>query len=611
MDSSAIVGTTLDYVIIVLYFVVIFGFGAMFARFTRSTKDFFFGGQRFSWWLISFSCIATTVGSYSFIKYSAAGFRYGMASSMSYLNDWIEMGFFLLIWFPIIYFARVSSIPEYFQRRFDGKTRTMATIIIMTYMIGYIGINLYTMGVALGALLGTPVFLSAVAVAVVCAVYVTAGGQTSVIMTDLLQGVLLLIAGFALLFLGLHSLGGLDAVWNLLPEGWRLPLADFNAPPKFSFVGVFWQDGIANNIAFYFMNQGLILRFLSLKSTREAPKALIFILLVLMPLAAIAVGNAGWLGRAMVGAGLLPADTDPNRIFVVVAEILCTPGVFGLIMAALIAALMSTIDTLINAVSVVAVNDIYRPYIAKGRSDRHYLGAARVFSLAAGAIGIVLVPLFASFKSIYVAHGAFIATVTPPMVVAILLGVFWKRFTTPAAFWTLLGGAIAVGLSVAFPQLIAPLAHGVDPSGGYKYMRALYGIVAAGIIGIVVTAFTKPKAIEELQGLVAGTIAEARRRYKGAEPRESTGRKALGILERIEGARLLKLSKPEMERIGAAPGDLLYVADARRWLGGLRSIHATAAEPHLGDRNTIQVTQDLIDEGELLVHRPHRVELIM
>ena len=127
---------------------------------------------------------------------------------MSYLNDWIVMSVLLFGWFPIIYFSRCASVPEYFEKRFGKWTRVMATIIIMLYMIGYIGINLYTMGVALNAMLGTDIFASVVVVAVICAVYVTVGGQTSVIMTDLAQGVILLIAGSLLFVIGLGALGG-------------------------------------------------------------------------------------------------------------------------------------------------------------------------------------------------------------------------------------------------------------------------------------------------------------------------------------------------------------------------------------------------------------------
>jgi SSS family solute:Na+ symporter len=611
MDTTAVVGTRLDYFVILLYFVLIFSFGFIFARFTRSTKDFFFGGQRFSWWLITFSCVASVVGSYSFVKYSAAGFRYGMSSSMTYLNDWIVMGFLLLGWLPILYFGRIGSVPDYFKKRFDGRTAVMATIIVLLYMVGYIGINLYTMGIALNAMLGTNIFLSAVVVAVVCAVYVTIGGQTSVIMTDLAQGIILLIGGFLLFFLGLHVLGGWEAFWSGLPILHRLPFAKFNEPHEFHFVGIFWQDGIANTFALYMMNQGFILRFLSLKSVKEIKKTFLSLVLVLMPLAAFAVSNAGWLGRAMVSQGVLPPDVDANQIFVRVANTVCQPGLFGFVMAALTAALMSTIDTLINAVSAVAVNDVYKPYVAPNASDKHHLRVARIVSFSAALLGIALVPVFASFKSIYVAHGSFTASITPPMVVTIVLGVYWKKFTSSAAFWTLFGGTVMVVLSIAWPVLITPFSHGVDPSGGFKYMRALFGLAASGIIAVLVSYLTKTKSAKAIEGLVVGTLDKAKEKYKGAPANEVEGKKVAVLLSVSEEIEELSVSKKIAQLMAAKKGDIVYVSDARRWLGGLRSVHARISAIHEEDTLEVWITPALAKQGNLVVDRKHRIEKII
>lgn len=613
MGETTVIGTRLDYWVIIGYFVLIFGFGFAFARFTRSTKDFFFGGQRFSWWLITFSCVASVVGSYSFIKYSAAGFRYGTSSTMAYMNDWIVMSFLLLGWLPIIYFNRVMSVPEYFRRRFDDRTGVMATVIIIIYMVGYIGINLYTMGVALNAMLGTDVIWSAVVVAVICALYVTAGGQTSVIMTDLAQGVILLIAGFLLFGLGLGVLGGWENFWNGLPALHRLPFAKFNEPHQFNFVGIFWQDGIANTFALYMMNQGFILRFLSLKSVKETKKSFLALILVLMPLAAIAVSNAGWLGRSMVTSGLLPADTDPNQIFVVVAGRICAPGLFGFVMAALTAALMSTVDTLINAVSAVGVNDIYRPYIRADATDRHYLGVARVISLSAALLGILLVPVFASFNSIYVAHGSFTAAVTPAMVVTILLGIYWRRYTPAAAFWTMLGGSILVAVSIAWPVIVKPFAHGVDAAGGFNYTRALFGLAGSGLIAIVVTLRTRGRRNGELDGLVVGTLRRAKELFKGGTINEREGevvRVTLLIEEKVDDDGV-RVSEDVAARLQADEGDIVYLTDARRWLGGLRSVHARITGIHPGDGGSVRIGPGLLEKGSLLPQRTHRIEKII
>jgi SSS family solute:Na+ symporter len=611
MDTAAVVGTRLDYFVILLYFILIFSFGFIFARFTRTTKDFFFGGQRFSWWLITFSCVASVVGSYSFVKYSAAGFRYGMSSSMTYLNDWIVMGFLLLGWLPILYFGRIGSVPDYFKKRFDNRTAVMATIIVLLYMVGYIGINLYTMGIALNAMLGTDIFLSAIVVAFVCAVYVTIGGQTSVIMTDLAQGIILLIGGFLLFFLGLHVLGGWEAFWSGLPVLHRLPFAKFNEPHEFHFVGIFWQDGIANTFALYMMNQGFILRFLSLKSVKEIKKTFLSLVLVLMPLAAFAVSNAGWLGRAMVSQGVLPTGVDANQIFVRVANTVCQPGVFGFVMAALTAALMSTIDTLINAVSAIAVNDVYKSYVAPNASDKHHLRVARIVSLSAALLGIALVPVFASFKSIYVAHGSFTASITPPMVVTIVLGAYWKKFTPSAAFWTLFGGTVMVVLSIAWPMLIAPFSHGVNPSGGFKYMRALYGLATSGVIAVVVSIFTRSKSGRAIEGLVVGTLDKAKEKYKGAPANEVEGRKVVITLRTEKEIHELGISTRVAELLSARLGDIVYVSDARRWLGGLRSVHAQVSAIQEGDSSEIGITPELIKRGNLILNRKHRIEKII
>ena len=125
------IGEPVDFVVMGLYLLIIVVVGLTFGRHQRTTKDFFFGGQRFSWWLIAFSLVATLVGSYSFVKYGEAAFSYGTASTQSYLNDWALMPLLLFGWLPILYFSRVTSIPEYFGRRFGNGVRLAATVSVL------------------------------------------------------------------------------------------------------------------------------------------------------------------------------------------------------------------------------------------------------------------------------------------------------------------------------------------------------------------------------------------------------------------------------------------------------------------------------------------------
>ena len=595
--GDGIRGAPVDYAIMITYFIVILAVGTWFARQQKTTKDFFFGGQRFSWWLIAFSLIATTVGSYSFVKYSNKGFGYGLSSSQTYLNDWIWFPLLVFGWLPILYFSRVTSVPEYLGRRFDRKVRFWATLFVLIYLVGYVGVNLFTMGKVLNALVGWQIPVAAFVVALISCTYVTAGGQTSVIMTDLLQGIMLLLVGVIILGLGINHLGGFEAFWTNLPRDSRLAFPNFNQDPGFPSIGIFWQDGIANSGMFLLINQGIIMRFLATKSLAESRKAALAMTLILMTVGACIVGGGGWVARALVHAGHLPADIAPAEAFYVATDFLSKPGVFGLILAALTAALMSTVDTLITAVSAIVVNDVYKPYIRPQATDRELLRVARVSAVSVTALGVGLVPLFMMFDSIYEAHGAFTAAVTPPLLVTLLLSVFWRRFTRTAALWTLIGGLGAVGLSLFVPEVITPFAHGVpmqDVDDGflsgmkqYKFMRACYGISVSAVIGVVVSLLTTPEPFEKQRGLVWGTIGDALHHFKGSPGTEAEKRTASALpIAASEAATSgddaelpsVRISRTLADTLGAEAGDLLYVTDARWWLGGLRSTHSVVGQ---------------------------------
>ena len=331
-------GQPIDYAIMVAYFAAMLGIGTWFGRGQQSTKDFFFGGQRFSWWLISFSLVATTIGSYSFVKYSKVAYTYGIASSQTYLNDWFWVPLMLFGWLPILYFTRLVSIPEYFEKRFGRRERRIATWLLLVYLIGYVGINLFTMGQALNILLGWPVLACAAGVAAISAVYVTSGGQTSVIMTDLFQGMMLLATGAILLWLGIDYMGDFETFWSHLPRGHRTAFTNFNTDPSYHSVGLFWQDGMANTAMFLFLNQGMAMRLLSARSVKDSRRAVIVTSVILMPIAAMVVASGGWVAKALVHGGVLPPDIQAKEAFFIAADFLSRPGVFGLIMAALTAA---------------------------------------------------------------------------------------------------------------------------------------------------------------------------------------------------------------------------------------------------------------------------------
>ena len=691
METFHNIGTSTDWIVMVIYFLAIMSFGTYFGRYTKDTSDFFFGGRRFSWWLITMSIVATGVGSHSFVKYSAKGFEHGFSSSMTYLNDWFFVPFFMFGWLPIIVYSKVRSIPEYFEKRFNPSARFLATILLLFYMIGYIGIGFLTLGKAVipmlpesfqifGSIVDITLMRAIIVIAIITGIYITFGGQTAVIFTDLLQGFILLFAGFLLFILGITYVGGGQEFWDLLPLTWKLPLADFNEPSSFNFVGIFWQDAVAGSVGFLFMNQGLLMRFMACKSVNEGRKAATINILFVLPLSAIVVGNAGWLGKAMsvMDPGIVSPNTSPDEIFVVVASIVTSPGIFGFIMAALTAALMSTVDTLINATAAIFVNDVYRPimkYLKKKydnnkQKDKQELFAARITSIAITAAGVLSVLAFIQFPTVYEAHGYFHSTLTPPLVVAIFMGVFWKRFTPAGVITTFLGGVVLMILGARFPEVfISPFDHGIEmnPDRPYSYIRAFYNLIVCVGVGVFVTVTTviqkniastiksnkNSKSIMWLlsvftgvvyllailgfsslqfifpvfiivlvpiivtyysdydeesstKGLTVYSINEAKLAFKGSKVNEKLGETVeVNFFVSDHEQDEVMFSKNDLLKLGAEVGDLVYLSDKRKWLGGLKSIHSKIGKPHNEDGKVYlsedQIDHGLFDKGKMLI----------
>lgn len=691
------IGTTTDWVVMIVYFIAIMLFGTYFGKYNRSTKDFFFGGRRFTWWLIAFSIVATGVGSHSFIKYSAKGFEAGFSSSMTYMNDWFFVPFFLFGWLPIIIYTKIRSIPEYFEKRFSPSARFLATILLLFYMIGYISIGFLTLGKAMLPMLPTDFTLFGIhfevtlmgvvmLIAVITGIYITFGGQTAVIFTDLAQGFILLFAGFLIFFFGISYIGGFDTFWNLLPTEWKLPLAHFNKPSSFNFVGIFWQDGVAGSIGFLFMNMGLIMRFMATKSVDEGRKAATFNILFMLPLSAIVVSNAGWVGKAISVEfpDIIPPNTDPDQIFVVVANVIAHPGVFGFIMAALTAALMSTVDTLINATAAIYINDVHRPIkkVLKHLkeddkiTDRKELFSARIASVVITLLGVVGVLAFRDFPTVYEAHGFFHSTLTPPLVIAIFMGLFWRKFTPAAVIVTFIGGVALMILGANYPGiLIKPFAHGtpMDERHPFSYIRALYNLfvcfgvgfivalttnyqqrivtwiksrnsdkmiiyslliisiilfigvvfssslivihsesyfeislfligalVMSAMVSVIVTYFVKYDPEMNTLGLTVFSIKKAKEMFKGSKINDREGQKVIVDWKlKDTDEDIIYFSKNDMRRMEADPGDLVYISDVRKWLGGLKSVHSVFGEPHEED-GIVYITRENFEQGQFV-----------
>ena len=354
------------------------------------------------------------------------------------------------------------------------------------------------------------------------------------------------------------------------------------------------------------------MRFMAARSVNEGRKAAAFNVLVILPISAIVVSNAGWIGKAISNSvpGALPIDLAPNDVFVSVANLITSPGVFGFIIAALCAALMSTSDTLVNASSSVIINDIYRPLTKNKSSDEEQLRLARLASVVVKVIAVCLVPFFNSFESIYEAHGWFHSTFTPPLVVGVFLGIFWKRFTSTAVIATFILGAFLMILGQMYPSLISPFSHGIElrPGRGYSYIGALYNLFVCAGVGVIVTFFTKPNADKQLTGLTVFDVHKLKKIFKGSSINEAVG-KPVVVNFKVEdlGKDMVSFSKHDMKTISANKGDLVYIQDSRWWLGGLKSIHATFDDPH-DENGVVYMSEVQRDSGMFIDNLPLKAE---
>lgn len=702
MEHIRDIGSQLDWVVLVIYMVAMLLFGSYFAKYNKDTSDFFFGGRRFTWWLIAMSIVATGVSSHSFVKYSAMGFKYGISSSMSYMNDWFFVPFFMFGWLPIIVYSKIRSIPEYFERRFSPSARFFVTILQLLYLVGYVGIGFLTMGKAILPLMpeyftifGMQIHITLMGLiwitAVVVGIYITFGGQTAVIFTDLIQGVMLLFSGILIFFLGIAYVGGWHTFWNLLPASWKLPFAGFNSPAEFNSVGTFWEDAIAGSVGFLFMNMGLIMRFMATKNVHEGRKAAAVNIIFMLPISAIVVGGAGWVGKAisLQNPNVLPSNINPDSVFVAVSNILTGPGVFGFVIAAVAAALMSTVSTLINATAAIWVNDVDRPlrlWMKKIKpndpiDEKRAMNIARISTVAFTLLGVTAVYAFNSYPTVYQAHAFFHATLTPPLMIAIFFGAFWKKFTPAGLITTVIGGVALMLLGFRYPQeLIGPIAHGTpfDPVHPYTYMAALYNLIVCTGVAVIVTLLHKRlkklasklkknpnhnfvmyamigfsvivvlidfteiffklnfatlpllltatlimsafvafittfyvKYDEEAQtlGLTIWSVRQAQEWFKGRKLNEREGENVVANWKLVDtdNEDVINFSHKDMHKMQAEPGDLVYITDTRKWLGGLKSCHTVYGQPH-DEAGIVYIRKIHLEKGLFVEHKPIQAE---
>jgi len=450
----------LDVFVFVAYVVCLIGIAYFVSRekagHEKNTNDYLPAGSSLPWWAIGASLIAANISAEQIIGMSGSGFALGIGIA-SY--EWMAAITLLLVgkyMLPIFLEKKIYTMPQFLENRFDHRVRT----VLAVFWLGvYTFVNLTSIlwlgALAISTVTGVQLeyglfFLVAFAVA-----YSLYGGLKAVAFTDIIQVVLLVFGGLFLSYVSLDMIGGGNGVFagfesltRQLPEKFDMILSSDNPyykdlPGISVLVGGMW----IMNFSYWGFNQYIIQRALAAKSLKEAQAGIVFaaFLKLLMPIIVVLPGVAAVL--------LVPDISRPDEAYPSLMNLMPV-GLKGLVFAALVAAVVSSLGSMTNSIATIFTMDLYSWY-RKGRSEKHYVGVGRLVGLIALIIAMLTAkPLLGQFDQAFQYIQEFTGFFTPGIVVLFTLGMFWSRTTANAGLWAAVGSAVlSLALKLGWPEL--------------------------------------------------------------------------------------------------------------------------------------------------------------
>jgi SSS family solute:Na+ symporter len=477
--------TGIDLGIFGAYMVVVLALGLYAAWKVGDTKrDYFLAGDKLTWWMVGGSIVASNISSHHFIGVVGTAYERGFAAMTI---EWgaILVGFNALLWIFLPFYLRNGfyTMPEFLQRRFGGAARTTyGGLIFLIYIFVEISAVLLLGAIAMKSLFGLDPWIGIVTFGVLTALYTITGGLRAVVWTEMLQLGVLMMGGLVLSFAAIHRVGGWSGVmatsgdWHLL-----LPASD----PDFPWT--MFLGAIPCISTFYCAaNQFIVQRTLAAKDEWHARMGVVFTdyLKFFMPLLIIVPG--------LIAKQLFPHLEKSDFAFPTLVRELLPPGLTGLVMAGLIAAIMSHISGALNSCTTIACVDFYLPYFRKGATEAQAVRFGKVAGAAIMAFAMLWAVLLMGhterpiFLYLLDAYGYF----APGIATMFLLGIFWKRTTHAGA---LAAGAATIPLSAVIAVIFR----------GMPFMNRT-GIVfwLCMAIGVLVSLVTRPVPEERLKGLI-------------------------------------------------------------------------------------------------------------
>lgn len=449
-----------DFGVFIIYVLVLLGIALWISRenktHEKNTEDYFLASKSLPWWAIGASLIASNISAEQIIGMSGSGYAIGLAIA-SY--EWmaaitlILVGKYLL---PIFIKNEIYTMPQYLEKRFDSKVKlTLAIFWLAVYLFVNLTAVLWLGGLAIQTVAGIDWMYGMIFLALFSVAYSLYGGLKAVAYTDIIQVVLLVFGGLLLSYLALDAvadgegmIAGFSVLSQELPGHFDMILSPENEhymslPGISVLVGGLW----VMNISYWGFNQYIIQRALAAKSIGEAQKGIVFAayLKLLMPIIVVLPGIA-----AVV---LYPTLDAPDQAYPTMMSLMPV-GIKGLVFAALVGAIVSSLASMTNSISTIFTMDIYR-LVKPAESQTHYVTVGRVVTVVSLIIALLTAqPLLGEFDQAFQYIQEFTGVFTPGIVVIFLMGMFWKKANSAGALAAALGSAgISFALRFAWPEL--------------------------------------------------------------------------------------------------------------------------------------------------------------
>ena len=459
--------SNIDLLIVAGYAVGIVSLATWVSRDTRghqkNTQDYFLAGKALPWWAIGASLIAANISAEQIIGMSGSGYVIGLAIA-SY--EWMSAITIIIVgkyFLPIFLKHNIYTMPQFLEQRYD---RRVCMLLAVFWLGVYVFVNLTSIlwlgALAINAITGLDYVYGLLLLGLLALAYSLYGGLKAIALTDIIQVVLLIFGGILISCLSLQAIGQGDGViagfvelMDKAPEKFDMILTPDNPhyislPGISVLVGGMW----IMNLSYWGFNQYIIQRALAARSLQEAQKGIAFAayLKLLMPVIVVLPGIAAFI--------LAPGLAAPDQAYPEMMK-LVPAGLRGLVFAALIAAILSSIGSMINSISTISTMDIYR-HIRTGASEAHLVIIGRCIGFIALVLGMTCAkPLLGNFDQAFQYIQEFTGFFTPGIVVIFLLGMFWKGMNSSGALAAALGSAL---LSFLF-KLIWPALPFIDRVG--------------------------------------------------------------------------------------------------------------------------------------------------